>query len=234
MLGKARKVSQRKACITLYNSMVLPPLDYCSCIWDGCRSYNLTPWTNSKGPDSMRPVRTQIGMISDQHEVFAWDWCELCLCSSRPWYVSVPLLFASLEWWTPRFRMLNEKTSDKQQQLLPPNSCTSKGQANERNLLSTTLNNNLSISSKWMKALECRLGSMIVSDPAKARVSEPFPTPSRSRSLSFGIGFTLLRWLSYLRVTKKGSALCISGRSKLGQLGRLFLVLQMDWWIQVD
>lgn len=153
--------------------------------------------------DFMRPVRTQIGRISDQHEVFTWDWCELCSCSSRPWYVSVSLLFASLEWWAPFFRMLNEKTSDKQQQLLPPNSCTSKGQANDRKLLSATLNNDLSISSKWMKALECRLGRMLVSDQAKARVSEPFPTPSRSRSLSFGIGFTLLRWLSYLRFLKR-------------------------------
>lgn len=121
--------------------------------------------------------------------MFTWDWCELCSCSSRPWYVSVPLLFASLEWWTPLFRMLKAKTSDKPQQLLPPNSCTSKGQANERKLLSATLNNYLSISSKWMRALECRLGRMIVSDQAKAIVIEPSPTPSRSRSLSFGIGW---------------------------------------------
>ena len=36
MLRKARKVIPRDACITLYNSMVLPIFDYCFCVWDGC------------------------------------------------------------------------------------------------------------------------------------------------------------------------------------------------------
>ena len=36
MLRKARKVIPRDACITLYNSTVLPIFDYCSCVWDGC------------------------------------------------------------------------------------------------------------------------------------------------------------------------------------------------------
>ena len=36
MLRKARKIIPRDACITLYNSMVLPIFDYCSCVWDGC------------------------------------------------------------------------------------------------------------------------------------------------------------------------------------------------------
>ena len=33
MLRKARKILPKEACITLYNSMILPLFDYCSVVW---------------------------------------------------------------------------------------------------------------------------------------------------------------------------------------------------------
>ena len=40
MLRKARKVVPREACITLYDTMILPLFDYCSAVWDGCGKTN--------------------------------------------------------------------------------------------------------------------------------------------------------------------------------------------------
>ena len=40
MLRRARKVIPKEACITLFNTMVLPLFDYCCCVWDGCRQEN--------------------------------------------------------------------------------------------------------------------------------------------------------------------------------------------------
>ena len=40
MLRKARRVVPREACITLYESMVLPLFDYCSAVWGGCGQTN--------------------------------------------------------------------------------------------------------------------------------------------------------------------------------------------------
>ena len=40
MLRKARKVIPREACITLYDTMILPLFDYCSAVWDGCGKTN--------------------------------------------------------------------------------------------------------------------------------------------------------------------------------------------------
>ena len=40
MLRKARRVIPREACITLYDTMILPLFDYCSAVWDGCGKTN--------------------------------------------------------------------------------------------------------------------------------------------------------------------------------------------------
>ena len=40
MLRKARRVIPRKACITLYDTMILPLFDYCSAVWDSCGKTN--------------------------------------------------------------------------------------------------------------------------------------------------------------------------------------------------
>ena len=40
MLRKAHKVIPREACITLYDSMILPLFDYCSAVWGGCVKTN--------------------------------------------------------------------------------------------------------------------------------------------------------------------------------------------------
>ena len=40
MIRRARKVLPRSACITLYNSMVLPIFDYCANVWDSCGTGN--------------------------------------------------------------------------------------------------------------------------------------------------------------------------------------------------
>ena len=40
MLRKARRVIPREACITLYDTMILPLFDYCSAVWDGCGNTN--------------------------------------------------------------------------------------------------------------------------------------------------------------------------------------------------
>ena len=49
MLRKARRVIPREACITLYDTMIVPLLDYCSAVWDGCGKQTATTWTNFKG-----------------------------------------------------------------------------------------------------------------------------------------------------------------------------------------
>ena len=36
MLREARKVLPKATCLMLYNTIVLPLLDYCSSVWDGC------------------------------------------------------------------------------------------------------------------------------------------------------------------------------------------------------
>ena len=33
---KARKVLPKEACLTLFNAMILPRIDYCSSVWDAC------------------------------------------------------------------------------------------------------------------------------------------------------------------------------------------------------
>ena len=40
MLRKACRVIPREACITLYDTMILPIFDYCSTVWDGCGKTN--------------------------------------------------------------------------------------------------------------------------------------------------------------------------------------------------
>lgn len=40
MLRKARKVIPRGACMTLYDTMILPLFDYCSVVWHGCGKTN--------------------------------------------------------------------------------------------------------------------------------------------------------------------------------------------------
>ena len=40
MLRKAPRVIPREACITLYDTMILPLFDYCSAVWDGCGKTN--------------------------------------------------------------------------------------------------------------------------------------------------------------------------------------------------
>ena len=41
MLRRARKVTPKEACITLFNAMVLPLFDYCCVVWDGCSQGNM-------------------------------------------------------------------------------------------------------------------------------------------------------------------------------------------------
>ena len=69
--GMARKVIPRDACITLYNSMVLPIFYYCSCVWDGC--------TQSKKEYLDRLQRRAAAIIegrkvsqNELHHTFSW------------------------------------------------------------------------------------------------------------------------------------------------------------------
>ena len=36
VLRRARKALPKSACVTLYNTMVLPLFDYCTVVWDSC------------------------------------------------------------------------------------------------------------------------------------------------------------------------------------------------------
>ena len=65
MLRKARKVIPREACITLYDSMILPLFDYCSAVWDGCGK------TNRDYLDKLqrRAVSIIEGRKVEQHEI---------------------------------------------------------------------------------------------------------------------------------------------------------------------
>ena len=36
LFRRARKVLPKSACVTLYNTMVLPLFDYCAVVWDSC------------------------------------------------------------------------------------------------------------------------------------------------------------------------------------------------------
>ena len=86
MLRKARRVIPREACITLYDTMILPLFDYCSAVWDGCGK------TNRDYLDKLqrRAVRIIEGRKIQHHEInltLSWPSLE----SRRKYQICLPI-----------------------------------------------------------------------------------------------------------------------------------------------
>ena len=87
-LGMLQKVIPRDGCITLYNSMVFPIFDYCSCIWDGCSQSKKEYLDRLQGvlPLSLRAGRLvrmnyiilSLGLIFKSIEISK----NVCLCTN--------------------------------------------------------------------------------------------------------------------------------------------------------
>ena len=101
MLRKARKILPKEACITLYNSMILPLFDYCSVVWCTTGKINL---------DYLDKLQLRAARIIEQrklepHEiksVFSWS----SLQSRRDFQVCI-LVFKCLHELAPNY-LLNE------------------------------------------------------------------------------------------------------------------------------